>query len=160
GFMGLVFKYGPEKDAIKFLPPERSDGLEFWITNKVREIRDKGDDIKHKIGVLTGHDEIKLSESNLVPSQMGKPSMQAIITRTFPFYTLSDVDLKNGDQAIDEGLDGLIITQPGKDLTEKELRRIDEFVMRGKSLAIFASWVNVKNSDATMNATVSAHGLE
>src|SRR6516164_7779345 len=32
GFMGLVFKYGAEKDAIKFLPPERSDGLEFWIT--------------------------------------------------------------------------------------------------------------------------------
>ena len=60
GFMGLVFKYGEQKDVIKFLPPDRTDGLEFWITNKIREIRDKGDDIQHKIGVLTGHDEIKL----------------------------------------------------------------------------------------------------
>ena len=160
GFMGIVLKYGAEKDAIKFLPPERSDGLEFWITNKVREIRDRGDNIKHKIGTLTGHDEIKLSEANLVPSQMGKPSMQQIITQNFPFYTLSDVDLKNGDSEIPDDLDGLIITQPGKDLTEKELRRIDQFVMKGKSLAVFASSVNVKVSDATFNATLSGHGLE
>src|SRR6185436_259849 len=70
------------------------------------------------------------------------------------------VDLKNGDQAVDEALDGLIVTQPAKDISEKELRRLDEFVLRGKSLAVFASWVNVKASDATMNATLSAHGLE
>jgi len=160
GFMGIVFKYGSEKDAIKFLPPERSDGLEFWITNKVREIRDKGDDIKHKIGVLTGHDEMKLTEANLVPAQMGKPSMQEIITRNFPFYTLQDVDLKGGDSEIDESLDGLIITQPGKDITEKELRRIDQFVLKGKALVVFASQVNVKASDATMNATLNGHGIE
>jgi ABC-type uncharacterized transport system involved in gliding motility auxiliary subunit len=159
GFMGLIFKYGSEKDAIKSLPLD-TKGLEFWITNKVREIRDKGDDIKHKIGVLSGHEEIKLTEPNLVPSQAGKPNIQEIVTKNFPFYTFQDVDLKNGDAPIEESLDGLIITQPGKDLTEKELRRIDEFVLKGKSLAIYASWVNVKANDATMNATLSAHGLE
>jgi len=160
GFMGIVLKYGAEKDAIKFLPPERSDGLEFWITNKIRELRDRGDNIKHKIGVLTGHDEIKLSDPNLVPTQMGKPSMQQILTQNFPFYTLQDVDLKNGDSEISEDLDGLIITQPGKDITEKEQRRIDQFVMKGKSLAIFASSANVKSGDATMNASLNAHGLD
>ena len=41
GFMGIVFKYKSEKDAIKFIPPNQTDGLEFWITNKIREIRDK-----------------------------------------------------------------------------------------------------------------------
>ncbi len=160
GFMGIVFKYGAEKDAIKFLPPERTDGLEFWITNKVREIRDRGDEVKHKIGVLTGHDEMKLSEANLVPNQMGKPSMQEIITKNFPFYSLQDVDLKGGDTEIDSAIDGLIITQPNKDFTEKELRRIDQFVLKGKSLVVMASFVNVKASDATMNATLNAHGLE
>ncbi len=160
GYMGLVFKYGPEKDAIKALSPDQSQGLEFWITNKIREIRDRGDKIDHKIGVLTGHDEIKLSETNLVPAQAGKPSMQEIITRNFSFYKLQDVDLKGGDAEIDDVLDGLIITQPGKDLTDKELRRIDQFLMKGKSLAMFASFVNLKASDATMNATLSAHGLD
>src|SRR5579863_9516853 len=160
GFMGIVFRYGEQQDVIKFLPPERTDGLEFWITNKIREIRDKGDDIHHKIGLLTGHDEIKTSENDLAPTQMGKISMQGIITQNFPFYTFQDVDLKNGDTEISDDLDGLIITQPGKDISDKELRRIDQFVMRGKALAVFAGAVNLKANDATMNATMSLHGLD
>jgi len=160
GFMGLVFKYGEQQDVIKFLPPDRTDGLEFWITNKIREIRDKGDDIHHKIGVLTGHDELKPSDNNLAPTSMGKFSMQGIITQNFPFYSFQDVDLKGGEAAISDDLDGLLITQPGKDLNEKELRRIDQFVMKGKSLAVFASAVNTKASDATMSATLNRHGLD
>jgi ABC-type uncharacterized transport system involved in gliding motility auxiliary subunit len=160
GYMGLVFKYGEQQDVIKFLPPERTDGLEFWISNKIREIRDKGDDVHHKLGVLTGHDEIKTTEDNLTPHNMGKFAIQTIITQNFPFYSFQDVDLKNGDNEIPDELDGLIITQLGKDITEKELRRIDQFVMKGKSLAVFASAVNVKASDATLNATLSTHGLE
>ncbi len=160
GFMGLVLKYGEQEDVIKFLPPDRTDGLEFWITNKIREIRDKGDEIHHKIGVLTGHDEIKPSENDLVPSNMGKFSMQGIITQNFPFYSFQDVDLKNGDNEVPDDLDGLLITQPGKDLSEKELRRIDQFVMKGKALAVFASAVNVKPNDATMDATLNTHGLD
>src|SRR5579871_3595147 len=160
GFMGLVFKYGEQQDVIKFLQPDRTDGLEFWITNKIREIRDKGDDIHHKIGVLTGHDEIKPSENNLTPSQAGKFSMQQIITQNFPFYTFQDVDLKNGDSEISDDLDGLIITQPAKELSEKELRRIDQFVMKGKSLAMFVGAANIKPNDAQMDATMNTHGLE
>jgi len=160
GFMGLVFKYGEQQDVIKFLPPDRTDGLEFWITNKIREIRDKGDDIHHKVGILTGHDEMKPSDANLVPTNMGKYSIQTIITQNFPFYTFVDVDLKGGDSEVPDDLDGLLITQPGKDITEKELRRIDQFVMKGKSLAVFASAVNIKASDASMNATLGLHGLD
>ena len=160
GYMGLVFKYGVEKDVIPQLQPDNNVGLEFWITNKVRELRDKGDNIKHKVGILTGHDEMKLSEANLVPAQMGKPSMQEVIGRNFPFYTFVDVDLKGGDAAIDDTLDGLVMLQPGKDITDKELRRIDEFVMKGKSLAVFAGAVNLKEHDATMNAKLDLHGLD
>lgn len=161
GYMGLVINYGAERDTIKVLSPDNSTGMEFWITNKIREVRDKGDGLKHKIGLLTGHDEMKLSEPNLVPSNSGqKPTLQGIVTQYFPFYQFVDVDLKNGDAEIDESLDGLIITQPAKDISEKELRRIDQFVMRGKSLAVIASAVNVKASDPTMNASLSTHNLE
>ena len=37
-----------------YIPPNENSGLEFWITNKIRELKDKGDNTKHKIGVLTG----------------------------------------------------------------------------------------------------------
>jgi ABC-type uncharacterized transport system involved in gliding motility auxiliary subunit len=161
GYMGLVLNYGAERDTIKVLSPDNNTGMEFWITNKIREVRDKGDNLKHKIGVLTGHDEMKLSEPNLVPNNSGqKPTLQGIVTQYFPFYQFVDVDLKNGDAEVDESIDGLIITQPAKDITEKELRRIDQFVMRGKSVAVIASAVNVKASDASMNGSLSTHGLE
>ena len=161
GYMGLVINYGAERDKIPVLSPDNNVGMEFWITNKIREVKDKGDNIKHKVGVLTGHDEMKLSEPNLIPANSGqKPNLQGIVSQYFPFYQFVDVDLKNGDAEVDDSLDGLIITQPAKDITEKELRRIDQFVMRGKSLAVIASAVNIKASDASMNASLNTHGLD
>ncbi|HLV65927.1 MAG TPA: Gldg family protein [Polyangiaceae bacterium] len=163
GYLGLVFKYGSEKAVIPQLMPGQTDGLEFWITNKIREIRDKADDIKHRIGVVTNKDELKLTDTNLVPRQGrgGAPSLQGIIEQAFPFYKIEEVDLKDGDAEIDKDLAGLVITQPQKDFTEKELRRIDEFLMRGKkSLVVYASAVNLKPNDASMRATLNTHGLD
>jgi ABC-type uncharacterized transport system involved in gliding motility auxiliary subunit len=163
GYMGLVFKYGSEKDKIPFLSPDRSEGLEFWISNKIREIRDRNDNLHHKIGVVSNKDEIKLSDTNLVPSQgHGQgPSIKAIIDQAFPFYKIEDVDLKGGDTEISKDLDGIIVTQAGKDYTDKELRRIDEFLMQGnKSLVVYASAVNLKAGDGSMKATLSTHGID
>lgn len=163
GFMGLVFKYGSEKGVIPALHPARGEGLEFWITNKIREIRDKNDDIKHRIGVVTGKDELKLDDTNLVARQGGggAPSLKQIIQQAFPFYTIEEVDLKEGNEPIDTGFVGLIITQPRKAYTEKELRRVDEFMMQGgKSLAVFASAVTMKPNDASMSAELDLHGLD
>jgi len=166
GYLGLVFKYGSEKAVIPALPYQNGgDGLEFWITNKIREIRDKADDIKHRIGVVSGKDELKLSDANLVPKQGqgqgGGPNLKGILEQAFPFYKVEDLDLKGGDSAIDKDLAGIIITQAQKDYTEKELRRIDEFLMLGgKSLAVFASAVNLKANDASMSATLNTHGVE
>ncbi|HEY0462946.1 MAG TPA: GldG family protein, partial [Polyangiaceae bacterium] len=80
GYMGLVLKYGSEKAVIPQIM--QAEGLEFWITNKIREIRDKAENIKHRIGVVTGKDEFKLTDANLVPKQGkggGGPTMQGII---------------------------------------------------------------------------------
>ena len=162
GFMGLVLKYRSEKGVIPQLHPSRAEGLEFWITNKIREVRDKADDIKHKIGVVTGKDELKLSDQNLVPKQGkgGAPSIQQILEQAFPFYKLEEVTIAE-DKEIDKDFVGLIITQPRKDYTEKELRRVDEFLMRGgKSLVVLASAVTLKPQDATMSATLELHGLD
>ncbi len=163
GFMGIVFKYGSEKGVIPALHPARGDGLEFFITNKLREIRDKNDEIKHRIGVITNKDEIKLTEENLIPKQgqQAGPNLQQIITQNFPFYSIETVDLGDGAAAIDGELDGLIMTQPAKDYSELELRRIDEFLMLGgKSLAVIASAVNLKANDPTMKAELSLHGID
>jgi len=163
GFMGIAFKYGSEKESIPILSPDQSQGLEFWITNKIREIRDKAESSEPKFGLVTGKDEIKLADSNLVPAQGGRPgpSMKSILEQAFPFYKFEDVDLQGGDAEINKELSGIIITQPGKEFTEKELRRIDQFLMLGnKALVVAAGAVNLKASDASMKATLNTWGLE
>ncbi|MBI5532402.1 MAG: Gldg family protein [Deltaproteobacteria bacterium] len=158
GHMGIVLKYGAEKDLIAALSPDNALGLEFWITSKLRELRAKAEGRVFRVGVLTGHDELKLTESNFMST--GQVSIASVITQNVPYYQFVDVDLRAGEQEIDDALVGLIVTQPGKDLTEKELRRIDRFVMRGHPLAVFAGAANVRAGDATMQATLSTHGLE
>lgn len=162
GYMCLVFLYGDEKDNIPMLSPDSVAGLEFWVSNKVREVRDKAEDNHRRIGVITGHDEIKLTEQNLLPNEgRPPPAIRQVIEQAFPYYKFEDVDLKGGETTIDEQIDGLIVTQPGKDFTDKELRRIDEFLMKeNKSLVVYASAVNIKASDPKMTATLSTHNLE
>lgn len=163
GYLGLAFEYGGEIEIIPIIEPDRSDGLEFWITNKIRELRDKADGIRHKIGVVSGHQEIKLTDRNLVSAKDpgAGPSIQGIIETAFPSYEIVDVDLKGGDAKISDELIGLIVTQPGVDYTDKELRRIDQFLMLGhKSLAVYASAANLQAGDASMRATLSTHRLE
>jgi ABC-type uncharacterized transport system involved in gliding motility auxiliary subunit len=163
GYMGLVFKYGSEKTVIPVIGPQSQDGLEFWITNKIREIRDKADDIKHRIGVVTDKDELKLSDQNLTAKQgrqQAGPSMQTIVEQNFPFYKIEEVKLSES-APIDKELAGLIITQPRKDYTENELRRVDEFLMQGnKALVVYASAVTMKPQDATMSASLDLHNLD
>lgn len=160
GFMGLVFKYGTEKDVIPFWPPNDTQGIEFFITNKIREIRDRADKIEQKFGILTGKDEIKLTDANLFPGPQG-PSIRQVIEEYLKFYKFEDVDLQGGEAEINKELVGLIITQPGKPFTDKELRRIDQFLMLGnKAVVVIAGAVNMKASDASMKATLDTHGLE
>lgn len=163
GFMGISFKYGSEKEAIPIMSPDQSQGLEFWITNKIREIRDRADNRFQKIGIITGKDEIKLTDANLVAAggRGGGPTMKGILEQALPFYKFEDVDLQGGEAEINKELAGIIITQPGKDYTDKELRRIDQFLMLGgKSVAIFASAVNLKAADGGMKAQLALHGLD
>ena len=87
--------------------------------------------------------------------------MKGILEQALPFYKFEDVDLQNGDAEINKELAGILVTQPGKDYTEKELRRIDQFLMLGnKSAVFFAGAVNVKANDASMKAELNTHGLE
>ena len=158
GFSGLVFKYGSEKGLIPHMAPDSTDGLEFWIINKIHEIKAKAEGISYKLGVVKGHGEMALSEPNLVPSAMGKPNIQQIMNQNFPFYSFVDVDLAKGE--VDSALRGMIVTQPETDYTQADLERLDAFVMGGHSLTVVAGAANVKASDPTMKVTLGTHGLE
>ena len=151
GFLGMVLTYGGEKatvDQQDGLDERNPMGLEFLISNKIRELRDKEDKIVHRIGYLQGHKE------------KGYQELSQIFGKYFPYYKFEGVDLSKGDKDVDESLDGLIMTTPEEEISTKELRRIDKFLMKGKALAVFANNVHIKDADPSMNATFSGMGLD
>jgi len=162
GYMGIVFKYGTQQGSIPALPPEETSGLEFLISNQMREQLYNEKEKKIKIGVISGKDELKITDNDLAPVRPGQEfNVKGIFQQYMPFYEFQDVDLQNGDAEINQELRGIVITQPGKDYTEKELRRIDQFLMLGnRSLVVLASAVNIKAADPSMRATLNTHGLE
>lgn len=162
GYMGIVFEYGSEREVIPYMNPDSISGLEFWITNKIRQIHDRAEDQYQRVGVIV-KEGMKLTDAQLIPPQQGGqgPSFMSVMKQAFPFYKIEEVDLEGGDVEIDETLRGVIVLQASEDWTDKELARIDQFMMKGdKSLLVIAGAVNTKPSDATMKATLSTHNLD
>jgi ABC-type uncharacterized transport system involved in gliding motility auxiliary subunit len=147
GFLGMVLTYGGEKATLD-LNERNQQGLEFFISNKIRELRDKEDKIIHRIGYLQGHKE------------KGFQELQRIFGEYFPYYKLEGIDLAKGEKDVEEGLDGLIMSTPDEEISSKELRRIDKFLMRGKALAVFANNLHLKDADPAMNVTFTAMGID
>jgi hypothetical protein len=158
----LTFSYRGEEDAIGALPVDHPEHLEVTVASALRTFVDRVDGATHGIGILTGHGERRLDAFDLVthPTSGAQASMASIITKYFPSYRLIDVDLARGDRDVDPTLEGLLVLQPSTDLNEKELRRIDAFVMSGKSLFVAASAANVARKSGLLRAQVGAHRLD
>lgn len=150
GFLGIELTYGGEKALIA--PPElnwqHAEGLEFLISTKIREIRDKEEKISHRIGFLQGHKEHGFQE------------LSQLFGRYFPYYKLEAVDLNKGEKEVDQGLDGLFVTQPEEEIPPKELHRIDQFLMRGKAVAVIANPLHIKENDTSMNTSFNGMGVD
>ena len=151
GYFGMLMTYGGEKALISRedgLDERNPMGLEFLISNKIRELRDKEDHIEHHIGYLQGHKE------------HGYQELSQVFNKYFPYYKLDAVDLSKGEKEVDTKLDGLIVTQPEEEIPSKELRRIDAFLMTGKAIAVFANTLHIKDADVSMNTNFTGMGLD
>jgi ABC-type uncharacterized transport system involved in gliding motility auxiliary subunit len=73
-----------------------------------------------------------------------------------PTYTVSEVKL---DKEVPSDLKALLIVQPDKPFTDNELRYINQFVMRGGSLAIFGGEIKVDMQSAAPTGSAVDTGL-
>lgn len=158
GYRGLAFEYGSERDAIRFI--DRPDGMEYWIANKIRALHDRVDGSRHVVGVLNGHGEVGVDETMARGDDGQTFSIRQMVNRKLPFYSLVDLDTRSSPGDFPDAIEGLVVTQPERDLAEDDLRRIDRFVLKGKPVAVFASAVNVARGDPAMKPVLSAHGLD
>ncbi|MBW1865779.1 MAG: Gldg family protein, partial [Deltaproteobacteria bacterium] len=92
-------------------------------------------DINQNLGVLTDFGSLAIV-SPPEPSQLGPPAEQAVNFKTLASqnYSLKEVSLKEG--SLLDTVNCLVVPGPKEKFSEYDLFQIDQFLMKGKSLAI------------------------
>ncbi|MFK7786481.1 MAG: GldG family protein [Crocinitomicaceae bacterium] len=142
---GAVIEYnGSTSNVIQLLPGSRSakpyrmsdinqmipnsiNNLEYMLVSSLRRATAE---TKKRIGFLQGHGELEFKETQRIRSMIS------------PYFALTDVELKDSIEALDN-IDGLIIARPRSKFSDKDLYLIDQFVMRGGRLMCFLDNLNL-----------------
>lgn len=122
GYRGLVIRYLGDKQTIPVI--QDVSGLEYEITQAIRQLVSE----PLPIGLVTGH---------------GGPTLTkglSYFSEALPLYDVREVSL---DEEIDSDLRAVLLIDPTEEFSEDELRRLDQFVMRGRSLGVFGGAFNV-----------------
>ena len=148
GVSGLVMEYGNKAITIQLIRviklPLIGTHYEMVDMNNMEEIINKNIesliDINEDLGYLADHGTLNATGA----SPQGSMGQQDTIT-TFrnlisQNYNLKDINLKTG--TIPDSLNCLVIARPTETFSDYELFQIDQFLMRGKSLAVFLDAFN------------------
>jgi ABC-type uncharacterized transport system involved in gliding motility auxiliary subunit len=101
------------------------------IEEKISEAIDDVIDINKKIGYLTDHGTAPL-RSDQSNKANAIDNFNSLLSNS---YSISEVNLK--ENGIPDGIDCLIIAGPKEKFSDYELFEIDQFLMKGKSIAFF-----------------------
>jgi ABC-type uncharacterized transport system involved in gliding motility auxiliary subunit len=148
GVSGLVMEYGNKAITIQLIRviklPLIGTHYEMVDMNNMEEIINKNIesliDINEDLGYLADHGTLNTTGA----SPQGSMGQQDTIT-TFrnlisQNYNLKDINLKTG--TIPDSINCLVIARPTETFSDYELFQIDQFLMRGKSLAVFLDAFN------------------
>lgn len=147
----VVFEYLGRREKIEFLPPGTT-GLEYEISSIIKNISAPESERNRAIGFLGGHGELTPEE--------GLQYLEQLMTQERVPYRTRTVNLNNGENEVPADIKGLIIANPTRQISERELRRLDAYLMRGGGIAIFAGGLTFSSTDPTSaNGTAAEHHL-
>ena len=132
GFRGVAFKYLGDTRAIGAI--SGTDGLEYEITQIIKEMSGE----KVKIGVVGGHNPDPTPDPMQMQMGMQKPKGGVKIDNIKGFLPTYDVTEVKLDKEVPSNLKALLVIQPDQPFTDNELRYLNQFVMKGGSLAVMA----------------------
>jgi ABC-2 type transport system permease protein len=154
-FRCITFSYLRSTEQIPFVNPG-VEGMEYQITSIVKKMIDP----ERAIGFLSGHEEGS--------PETALPYLSRILQEAHLGYTTRSVDLHGGEEDIPTDIKGLIIMGPSHRIEERELRRINSYLMRGGSVAVFAGGTTITGSDtrptaarneSNLNALLEGYGV-
>lgn len=128
GVLGIVVKLGERFENINLI--SRSIFGEYMVgdledlQDSINKAVDNVINVNPAIGYVTGHGEVDLSNP-----EDGGANMKAMLS---DMYDLREIDLSKED--IPEDINILMVNGPKKEYSDYELFKIDQFIMRGKSV--------------------------
>ncbi len=144
GSIGLVMEYNDKAVEIPLVSVLKIPiiGTQYQMVdmNKMGEIINENleslIDINQDLGYLADHGTLQFSgPSPMDPTGQSRGPLSNFYNLTSQNYTVKNVTLK--EDAIPDGFNTLVLAQPTEPFTDHELFQIDQFLMRGKSLALF-----------------------
>jgi len=145
GVIGLVLEHGEKWTSIPLIRVLRIPlmGTQYQMTDlgRLEEAIAQGIEsimeINEDLGFLKGHGALQLyggmtRNAGRQHREEGLRSFRSLVSRG---YTIKEVELKDGP--IPDSFNCLVVAGPREKFSEYELFQIDQFLMRGKSLAIF-----------------------
>jgi ABC-type uncharacterized transport system involved in gliding motility auxiliary subunit len=139
GYRGLVIRYLGETKTIPVI--QDPTGLEYTITMAIKELVGE----KTKIAILSGHEGPTLAEG------------LSALRDSLPTYEIEEVAATSPIDA--ETFEALLIVTPGNEISEAELRNIDQYVMNGGSLGVFGGGLTLDIAGQEPSATTVNSGL-
>jgi len=149
GSIGLVMEYAEKAVEIPVLNVTRipilgtryelvdMDTIEETMNETVESLIDINEDL----GYLADHDTLTLN--SLAPQGVQRQAQDAVSefnTTVSQTYSIKEVRLKDGE--IPSGINCLVIARPKERFSDYELFQIDQFLMKGNSLALFLDAFN------------------
>jgi len=143
GYRGISFSYGQNTEVIAAV--RSAVGLEYEIAMTLKKVLGT----RSSLGFITGHGEPQIEPPNdtgkpLLPEQKMARGAYRNVRTNLKIYNYIQVDMKQGEIDIAPEIDAVVIAGANTAYTDKDLYRLDQFLLRGKSVAIFLSGLDVK----------------
>ena len=126
---GVAITYKGRTERIPVI--DREVGLEYQLTTLLKTLTGK----PQKIGVLTGHKEMQ--------GAFDQPQFLETLKNVLSYYDVVTVNLDGGAKPVPEDVQALFLTTPTDPMTDAELYRIDQFAMRGGTVAFLGNGFTV-----------------
>lgn len=143
----VTFAYRDKTERLPFVRLQLAEGMEYELTSIIKKMVEG----ERVIGFLTGHGE--------PAPDTAMPYLSRFLSEEHLPYSTRTVDLRSGAEAVPSDIKGLVIMNPSQAISEPELRQINSYLMRGGSVAVFASGVNVTGTDIRPTGSPASHGL-
>ncbi len=143
GYAGIVVEHGGNFETIELIKAIRLPlfGTQYQLADlsglekAINETAENVININEEIGYLADHGTLPIGGPPPMFDFTRKDSLSSLDKLLSEEYSIRRVRLK--DEDIPDGLSTLIIAGPKEKFTDYELYRIDQFLMKGKNLAIF-----------------------